>query len=118
VKIDSSGAIRVAGDQNRSTPCTEFIILKYLPEPSGVNDLSKTPVNLFPNPSDGTFSLVLDEYENGGTMQISDATGRIIYAQQLVGNEKMITVDLLPGIYFANFIFDSGKVAFSKLIIQ
>ena len=58
-------------------------------------------LNTFPNPSNGTFKLSLNEIVPFGTITIHDMKGNLVYIHDLV-NEKYhaIQLDLISGLYF------------------
>jgi len=101
--------------QNVSIPCGSFI---------GLNSLKNKNIefNVFPNPSTGSFSYLL-EAENGNyELNITDLSGRSIYSKQIESKSGKLygtvnEVQLKSGIYFVEIVSEKGKWV-KKLVIQ
>ncbi len=70
--------------------------------------------NIYPNPSNGTFNLIA---ENAGSISISDASGKLIYAGKVVKGSNTVSVKAKAGVYFL-VQQSEGKRSSSKLIIK
>ena len=69
---------------------------------------------LYPNPNKGTFTFVA---ENPGKISISDASGKLIYADTVIKGNNIISVKAKSGIYFLSSE-KNGKKQSIKLIIK
>jgi hypothetical protein len=74
-------------------------------------------MKIIPNPNNGNFRVDLDETYAGGILEITDLTGRIIYAKTHVSGEYVNPEHLESGIYLVYF-HSNGKIQSSKLIIN
>lgn len=69
---------------------------------------------IYPNPSNGNFSLIA---ENAGTVSISDVSGKTIYTGAVVKGNNSIALKTVSGVYF--LVYQSqGKKSSTKLIIK
>ena len=71
-----------------------------------LEDSSVPNVNIYPNPSKGSFTI---EHENIESITLYNITGTKILEDAVDANEYMIS-DLKPGIYFVNIKTDAGSV--------
>lgn len=70
-----------------------------------VNEISATSVNVYPNPSNGTFTISLPE----GTetvLNVMDLTGKSVYQNNVSGTTTINLNDMYKGIYLLN-IYDA-----------
>ncbi len=76
-------------------------------------------LQLMPNPTKDYVTVIVDASVTGGTVQLMDATGRVIlnapYEQQ---NIQLATAQFSSGLYFVRVIDSAGRSALGKLIIQ
>ena len=83
---------------------------------TGTNTLG---LKLMPNPAKDYVTVIADAAINNGTMQVMDATGRVIlnipYTQQ---NTQIITTKFSSGLYFVKLSDGNGRSALGKLVIQ
>jgi len=86
---------------------------------SSVEDLSAYGINIYPNPSDGTFRIEIENKEKTVDVSISDMTGKLVYSNKLNTFENHIIKlhDVSKGIYFIKINLGDKSVV-SKLIIQ
>ncbi|MDQ3111945.1 MAG: SBBP repeat-containing protein [Bacteroidota bacterium] len=87
-----------------------------------IRELSATnPVNLYPNPNNGNFSVQLDQKGMSGLMEIYNVNGQKVYAQQLSSN-GIVTIDFNleaeAGIYFLRVVLEDGSVLAQRMIIE
>jgi hypothetical protein len=75
---------------------------------------------LYPNPSDGNFTLYINKNLTSGIckIQIFNLTGRIVYTDKIVNrNSYIVNGNFSPGVYFVRI--DNGTYsAVQKLIVQ
>jgi len=72
----------------------------------GINEVaSKNSISLYPNPTSGTFTLSIRNYELGirnGELSIFDVLGQVVYTQPIINQESTIInlPQLSNGVYF------------------
>ncbi|MFH1297388.1 MAG: T9SS type A sorting domain-containing protein [Bacteroidota bacterium] len=85
-----------------------------------IRDISNT-VNVFPNPSNGKFTLeVLGDKRQGASLAIYNILGEIIYTAPIQKQQTLNEIDLSispKGIYFVK-IYDGEKIYTEKIVIQ
>jgi len=73
-------------------------------------------VLVYPNPTNGLFSIVLNEETNIESVKLMNATGRLVAAAtQIDGNRASIDLKESSGIYFAEVKLTEGKKAYLKI---
>lgn len=78
------------------------------------NNASLLQNKIYPNPSNGVFSLIA---ENEGSISISDVSGKIIYTGSVAKGNNEISLKTVSGVYF--LVYQSqGKKSSTKLIIK
>jgi uncharacterized delta-60 repeat protein len=118
ISVQADHKILVSGWYNTAGVDMEFAVSRLHSDGNiGIeNTISDAPLEIFPNPSDGKFSLHLPHYKTGkNEISVSDVSGRIVFQTT---NHKMEALDLrLPaGIY--NLCCDNGSEVFcEKLVI-
>ncbi|CAN5266328.1 hypothetical protein BH09BAC5_BH09BAC5_12890 [soil metagenome] len=76
---------------------------------------SNLSVNIFPNPSNGTFSI--ESTTENSTIEIANTLGEIIYSSQINSDKAEIDLSNQPtGIYFAT-IQNGEEIIYKKIII-
>ncbi len=63
------------------------------------NEESERQINIFPNPNDGRFTLVRENYFST-VCRIYNIFGEVVLEEKVAGNSKSFDVDLPSGIYF------------------
>ena len=126
VATDGSGNIYLAGDFSDSSfyfgtnlllnainsNTTDMFLAKYsLTTTIAVNiNLPENKIALYPNPASGVINVVL----NGGgynSISVYDCFGRMVYKNQLTGNEKTTKINtygLNDGVYFLHAMHNDG----------
>lgn len=87
------------------------------------NDFVENNFAIYPNPSNGTFTIELKENFNNYSVQIIDASGRIVGDYDYSNNSSMIhQIKLdssLSGLYFVTIkVEDTGAVINKKILIK
>ena len=102
------------GSLNVTSDLTENIDLGI----SGINELVKHDINLYPNPSEGTFHLDnIKGYENA-ELEVVDMTGKVIHKEQLSNVNNTIHLDnKAEGIYILKIKLDD-EVVNGKLMVK
>ncbi|WP_028122419.1 right-handed parallel beta-helix repeat-containing protein [Epilithonimonas tenax] len=83
-------------------------------ETLAVSDVSKSKINLYPNPSKNHFFL---ETENAGNIVIQDLSGKVVHSAIVNKGKNDITTNLQSGVYIITQQSE-GKKSNTKLIIQ
>ncbi len=81
--------------------------------PDGVNDIGVEGISIYPNPSNGSFSIS----GNVNSVSIYNVTGKLVYELNTVENDQLINTDLAKGMYFVVLSSDETQQV-SKLIIE
>ncbi len=77
-------------------------------------------VNVYPNPSNGMFTIEIENVENHAGLTVMDVTGRQVYVATLMGNgtlKESINLDLNSGSYLLK-IETGNKSHLSRIVIQ
>ena len=85
----------------------------------GYSELLNSEENfLFPNPSDGFFSIKSNSNFFNGYLQINNSLGQIVYSKNISSDQQELDLRFLkPGVYYLNFN-GAEKHKFQKLIIK
>ncbi len=84
----------------------------------GSNEESERQIEIFPNPNDGRFTLMRENYFST-VCRIYNIFGEVVLEEKVTGNSKSFDVDLPSGIYFLSLENGAGlKPVSKKLIIQ
>lgn len=94
-------------------------------EAVGVNDIEdlKMPIQVFPNPSNGTFTLTFEtKKQHSVSLNITDLTGRVVYTEDVLSlngkySRDFASTNLSAGVYMLNLVID-GKTSTRKLVIN
>lgn len=88
-----------------------------LPVPTGVNETTvKTNVQIFPNPNNGTFTVIKSNSTESLVAELTDITGRIADVFTLSGGKTIYTNAALPkGIYFLKI--NAGKETIVRKVL-
>jgi len=86
---------------------------------TGINEIENDVVGVYPNPSNGKFTVSLDKINNG-EVKIYSMVGSLIVSQQInKGNNEFDLSSYGKGMYFINFTDSkSGKSWTEKLLVK
>ncbi len=73
-------------------------------------------VRLFPNPSQSGWQLTVDDSYIGGTAQIFDINGQLVFQSLILNSLSSITPDIAKGVYLLRL--NSGKSSVVKKLIR
>jgi hypothetical protein len=74
------------------------------------NIVAKSGIEIYPNPSSGSFTIITSFFNENFSLQIFNLTGEVVYSSSLSGKEKRIYANLPEGIYFVKV--DTGEKQF------
>lgn len=81
----------------------------------------ETKFNIYPNPTNGLFTLDYHGNNAPTTFVVNDITGREVYRKEGISNtthKKSINLNLNNGLYFFTLIHENGETETLKLIIK
>ena len=82
-------------------------------------EAAATELAVFPNPAEHQLNIAIPELLQGSTVQLMDATGRVVLAQQHVRSSMVSwSVDQLPAGMYLLSLRSSDFVTHKKLIIK
>lgn len=113
--------LTVEGDANTKLSRTKERYIK-VNAPSGINEAEISPINVFPNPNNGQFALLIKGNEEYNNIAITDIQGKVVYYQALNENSATLSQsikleDITTGMYFIQVKSDD-KVYVEKIQIQ
>jgi hypothetical protein len=81
----------------------------------GLDEMNASLLSVYPNPTDGTLQVQINEQSSNYKLQIHDAQGRMVYQHpEMVSSSLTFSIDLnhvLPGMYYLNlFSENNGQI--------
>lgn len=96
----------------------DYTIIVVKDTVSGINNLDAIQATLYPNPTDGRFTIELEQACTNATLYIFDQVGRIVFTQTaLKGQTLSVQTGLPDGIYLLELKTEQGSLN-RKLIIE
>jgi len=74
--------------------------------------------NIYPNPSNGNFTVEMKENATNSRLSIYNLMGENVFIQPINATKTSINTRLKSGIYFVNISDSNGKIQSSKVIIE
>ncbi|GAB4133871.1 MAG: hypothetical protein Fur0041_06470 [Bacteroidia bacterium] len=87
----------------------------------GMNEMIAGELSVYPNPSNGMFSVNIDQQGMSAILEVVDITGRTVYAQQLIAastGKYDLQLNGERGMYMVRITFENGTIAASRIIIE
>ena len=89
----------------------------------GIADLlSAGQMRLFPNPNNGSFTVIFDQFGEAALLRIFDATGRIVteknFAPAGITTETISLENMPAGIYLARLTTVAGEVVTRMSVVK
>lgn len=83
---------------------------------ASIEEINAAKLQLFPNPSNGTFTVSVGDISKESVLKISHSNGRLVYQREL-GIESQFEIELneAPGIYMLTI--DDGDSIYSKKVV-
>jgi len=93
-------------------------IRRMCPTGMSINENSELKFSVYPNPSNGVFTINVNSDLVGATVKMTDISGRLIYSQTIVGLTTSLDFsENVKGIYLVE-ISKEGKSAIQKIVIE
>lgn len=73
---------------------------------------------LYPNPSQGEFKLVIQSSFNKAELKLMNNLGQIVYREKIQSGETFIKPELSKGVYHYQLIINDNQKAAGKLVIE
>lgn len=113
---DGDKEIDLVGIYNRTLTADDAAHLGAPGTVSGINDIQKSSVKLYPNPASDVLNISI---ENASELEIINASGQTVENIFIKDNNTSIDIShLKSGIYFVKVIDKAGNVGTQKLIIE
>ena len=105
------------------TSATAMVRLSFDPNVVGINEFKAGNINIYPNPSNGSFNLDINRTESSDLeLTIQNTLGQIVYSETLSNVSKLqkqINLsNLEAGIYTVTITDESKLSSSQKVIIQ
>ncbi len=86
--------------------------------PSGINDVANSSINIYPNPTAGAFAIGLSQPFGQAQVVMLDMLGRVVYAQpHTIANGQIdVTPSLANGMYVVK-VETGNTTAFKKVLV-
>lgn len=100
--------------------CTHQKCMKIsTPNPARLSSIIKSNrFKIFPNPSQGDFSIELEFVKSENRLEINNTMGQVVYMDMLNTGTHKLDLNLPDGIYWVNLIDKNGNVLSQTLILQ
>ena len=83
----------------------------------GVDELDVESITLYPNPSNGNFTLNFSEFVENMTITMNDMSGRVVYKQENMSGQKLeLVTNVLPGVYIVKVTSGRGDVTLRVVV--
>ena len=111
-----TGTYQLCGtDSNGCVNCSDTLVYLGL----GLTDVNAANFQIYPNPSDGRFTLLFEDSGRGTrTMKLLDAVGRLVEVKDLTGNHRYVHSSILSKGVYVVLIEESGTIYRSRLVVQ
>lgn len=109
-------------DNGCITTATTTVSVTQATSVNNIEDF-KSPVQVFPNPSNGTFTLTFEtKKQHSVRINVTDLTGRVIWSEDVLSlngkyTRNFSSDNLAAGVYMINVLTD-GKTSTRKLVIN
>ena len=83
------------------------------------NNAKKVSVSIYPNPTNGNFTIAVPADAGLYDVMLSDYSGRVMRAERSLRNQSFQVNKLLPGVYMLKIWFrETGETITEKVIVQ
>jgi hypothetical protein len=88
----------------------------------GVNDIKNSPpsVQIYPNPTNGIFTIDINNMQSPANLEIYNVLGQIVYYSKITNGKSEVNLNNdAPGLYLYRILNDAGKpISEGKLSLQ
>ena len=95
-----------------TTGVSSIVTINYLHDNAAVNDLDQNNIELYPNPSNGTFFINVNGSYN---VEVFDVTGKVVKSQ-IINNKGVVSLDN-QGLYIVKFS-NENETLIKKVIVK
>ena len=94
-------------------------IARFFYQPVGIDELGNTKkaLDIFPNPSNGHFTIAMDDEFREGKLYLYNNLGECVFSESIITQNTSISVDLPPGIYIIKAI-SRNNIYSNKFVVQ
>jgi hypothetical protein len=112
--------VKVKGDNNVFFDLNDnWIEIKKLVSPTGLQDLNESAIEIYPNPSKGDFNISLPSDLSNASLEVVNTVGAVLHTQKLNSNETAIHLSAYAkGIYFIKLKTANSKVIVKKVVVE
>lgn len=96
---------------------TQFFYEENLFNPTSIQSNETVNCTVYPNPSDGIFTISLEE-NSSSEIEIFNQTGSLCLSKQFCKETQVDLSHLSNGIYYSKIISEDGKITTGKLVLQ
>lgn len=116
--ININSGLVVHGSVNEAaTLCANFRDYVFAPYALGLDEMNQTHFTMYPNPSNGEFHLLLNESVYNATVEVVDASGKVVKSVSCSSDTQVLTLSVdQPGFYLVNLKKDNLLIQSTKLI--
>ena len=111
-RVKVKGAGNVFFDLN-----DEWIQIKKVVSPSGIENYDESLISIYPNPSQGEFDIHLSQNKEIGKIEIVNSVGQTVYEDMIGSNKTHLNTNLSQGVYFVKIQVDNKHIV-KKIIVN
>ena len=112
------GRIKVKGNGNVFFDLNdEWISIKKVTFPAGIQSVNDENMVLFPNPNQGTFSIQLPQNQLDASVEIVSSIGQVVYSAKITNKMPISLTGISKGNYFVK-IKTAEKIVVNKMRID
>lgn len=119
IRMSPDRSVYVGGWTSPSNGMADFTVIKYSQVPVGIENVmgEKIRFDLFPNPSDGKFTVEMENVEKG-VIEIYDVLGEMVFHSEITSPKSELIMNLPNGIYFYQLKETAKVIDAGKIIVQ
>jgi hypothetical protein len=98
--------------------CVGVVSLYVISIPAGIEDEEKGIVKVYPNPATDQLNIESNDFLMGATVNIFDATGRLVLTQTLKSRNQVLDISSVPAGHYSVVIQTDEPILAHPLIIE